>query len=84
MNVDIFNKIMGWDFVVIAAIFALGLVKPFVRRFYPASAGFIRRLAAPVIFSALAATCFAGVGLWAFICAVILCLPQIVVSRWKY
>ena len=68
MSTDYFLKLMGWNFLLIAVVFALGLATPFARRFYPSSPSFVRRLAAPIIFIVLAVACFAGVGRWALIC----------------
>ena len=80
MSMDFYQR-LGWGFLLIAAIFSLGLARPFARRFYPGSPGFIPRLAAPVIFALLAAACFAGVGMLVFVLTATLGLTQIVVSR---
>ena len=74
---------MGWNFLLIAVVFALGLATLFARRFYPSSPSFVRRLAAPIIFIVLAVACFAGIGRWALICVTVLGLALIIVSRWR-
>jgi hypothetical protein len=51
---------LGWMFLGIAALFSLGLVPPLAGRFYPTRPRFVIRLAAPVIFGFLTASCFAG------------------------
>jgi hypothetical protein len=83
MNRDVFNQLMGWDFVLIAAVFALGLTKTFARRFYPALPSLKHRLAAPIIFSTLAAACFAGFGFWALTRVATLGLALMIVTRWR-
>jgi len=68
---DTLNVPIGWMFVALTAIFALGLSPRWANRFYPTSPSFSRRLAAPVIFAALAAVCFAGFALQALSAVVI-------------
>jgi hypothetical protein len=82
MNPEL-NNIFGWMFVALAAIFLPGLTKLFAKYFYPASPGFSRRMAAPLIFSALALACFMGISFPALTLVVLLGLAQIIVSRLK-
>ncbi len=73
----------GWMFVAIAALFTLGLIPRFARRFYPGSPSLLRRLAAPVIFLLLAAACFAGMALPSLSLVVLLGTAMIAVTRRK-
>ena len=70
-------------FVALATIFALGLAGPLARHYYPGPTTFSRRVAAPLIFSVLAAACFTGIGLTALIFAVLLGLTLVIVRRWR-
>jgi hypothetical protein len=79
--VDPFFERFGWCMVAVASIFALGLVPRLASRFYRGSPGFARRLAAPVIFSVLAAACFLGIGGELLILVAVLGLTQIIMSR---
>ena len=65
---DLFFR-LGYGFLAIALLFSAGLLPRFARRFYPQIPlpGAARRGAAPVIFSLLAAACFAGYGLPALV-----------------
>jgi hypothetical protein len=80
MNMEL-CKALGRMFVLLSVVFAMGLIKPFVRHFYPASPGFPRRLAAPIIFVVLAMACFKGLGSVALILVVLSGLTQIIISR---
>jgi hypothetical protein len=82
MNADLY-KALGWMFVALAGIFALGMAKPFARYYYPGLPGFPRRLAAPLIFGILAAACFMGIGRAALIFVVLLGLTLAVIGRWR-
>ena len=82
MNID-FYQLLGWSFILIAAIYALALAGPIARRFYPESPSLLVRLAAPVIFGGLGLACFAGMGRGTFICVALLGLVLISVNRWK-
>lgn len=70
-------------FVLLAAIFALGLTPRFAQRFYPDAPGFLRRLAAPILFALLAAVCFLGEALLALGVTAALGIVLICFSRWK-
>lgn len=74
---------LGWMFAAIAALFTLGLMPLFARRFYPDSSGLLRRLAAPVIFLLLAVACFTGMALQALSLVVVFGLALIAMSRRK-
>ncbi len=69
---------MGWMFVFMAAFFALGLLPQLAKRFYPDSARFRLRLAAPIIFGLMATACFIGLALPAMVLTVALGLPLVV------
>jgi hypothetical protein len=83
MNTEL-NNILGWMFVLLATIFSLGLTKLFAKRFYPASPGFSRRLAAPLIFGVLALACFMGTSFLALTLVVLLGSTQVVISHLKH
>ena len=74
---------LGWMFVLIASVFALGLTRTFARHFYPESPGFARRLAAPLSFAALAGACFRGAALPALVLTFALGATMILLSRWN-
>jgi hypothetical protein len=77
---------LGYLFVLVTALFALGLAPRLAPLFYPdyfAEPGLLRRLAAPVLFALLALSCFIGWGLQAFILTAVLGMAQIIVSRWN-
>ncbi len=78
-----FYQILGWTFMLIACLFALGLATPIARHFYPDSPKFRHRLAAPLIFGALAVACFIGFGRAALFLVALLGLSLIAVSRWR-
>lgn len=80
---DTLNTPFGWTFIIVAAIFTLGLMPRFARRFYPTAPRFLVRLAAPVIFALLATACFLGLALKALSIVVILGMAQIIVSQWR-
>ena len=82
MGIEIYEA-LGWMFVALAAIFALGLAGPLVRHYYPGPSTLPRRMAAPLIFSILAAACFTGIGLAALIFFVLLGLTLMIVRRWR-
>ena len=69
--------------MMVAALFALGLAKPFARHFYPGSPGLLPRLAAPLIFGGMAASCFLGVGREVLVFTVLAGLVLIAVTRWR-
>ncbi len=77
-----FYTSMGYMFVSLAAIFALGLVPSLAPRIYPASPNVSRRLIAPVVFAMLATACFTGIALQALVLTVVLGLPCIITNRW--
>ena len=72
---------LGWMFTAIAALFSLGLVPRWSRRFYPTRPGMATRLAAPVIFWTLAGVCFSGFAFAALVTVAALGLVLIVVQR---
>lgn len=78
-----FYATFGWCLLALAAIFSLALVPRFARRFYPTGPGVLVRLAAPVIFGALAGACFAGVGFEALVLTAVVGTVLVVHSRWK-
>lgn len=78
---DTLNTPFGWMFVMLTAIFTLGLMPHFARRFYPTAPPFAVHLAAPVIFALLASACFLGLAMKALSVVVVLGMAQIVVSR---
>jgi hypothetical protein len=71
----------GWCMSAVAVLFGFGLIPRLAPRFYPTSPGVLVRLAAPLIFGALAAASFLGVGREALVAVVVLGLAQVVVSR---
>ena len=73
---------LGWMFVALAAIYALGVAEPLARRFYPGSPGLLARLGAPLIFAGLAAACFQHFAIPALISIVTLGMVQITWSHW--
>ena len=62
----------GGCLLLIAGIFSLGLWNPIGRRLYPGAPSVPRRLAAPLVFAALATACFFGHGLEAMLLTTIL------------
>ncbi|BCM89865.1 hypothetical protein IAD21_01713 [Abditibacteriota bacterium] len=74
---------LGYMFVSIAAIFALGLVPILSSRIYPTSPSLQRRLIAPLLFVLLAGSCFAGLGFQALVLTVIAGLSCIALKRWQ-
>jgi len=82
MNIDLYAA-FGWIFVALAAIFALGMAKPFARYYYPDLPSFPRRLAAPLIFGVLAAACFMGIGRAVLIFVVLVGLTLVFIRRWR-
>ena len=80
---DSYYVMFGWCMLLVATIFALGLVPSLASSFYSDSPGVLRRLAAPSIFGTLAAACFLGMGLGALISIALLGLTQIFASRWR-
>lgn len=82
MNVEFYNP-LGWMFVALATIFALGIIGPLTLRYYPGQTTLPHRLAAPVIFSVLAAACFAGIGKGALIFVASLGLALAIRRRWQ-
>ena len=82
MNVELY-KVLGWMFVALTAIFALGIAGPLARQYYPGPSTLPRRLAAPLIFNILAMACFMGFGQAALIFTVLLGLTLVVSRRWR-
>jgi len=82
MHADIY-RVLGWTFGLIAAIFSLGLAQPFARHFYRGAVSFPRRMAAPVIFAALAVACFTGMGLPALIFIALFGSATVVIKLWR-
>ena len=74
---------LGWMFAALAALFALGLAPRLAPRFYSAAPSAPRRLAAPVLFAALAVACFLGAAVQALSAVVIAGMPLIVSRRWE-
>jgi hypothetical protein len=81
MDAYYFN--FGWCLLLVAAIFAVGLVPKFAPWIYPGNPGFLGRLAAPAIFGLLATACFFRLGQVALWSVVVLGLSQISISRWR-
>ena len=71
----------GWMFAAIAALFTLGLMPLFARRYYPGPTSLPGRLAAPMIFALLSVACFAGMALQALSLVAVLGVALIAVSR---
>ncbi|HEX4612821.1 MAG TPA: hypothetical protein VH092_31795 [Urbifossiella sp.] len=71
---------LGWTFLGLTALFSLGLVPRLASRFYPTRPVLLVRLAAPVIFSVLAAACFAGLAFPA-VCVVAAVGTALIVRR---
>jgi len=82
MIVD-FYQILGWTYGLIAFLFALGLATPIARHFYPDLPSFRHRLAAPLIFGAMALACFIGFGHAALLLVSLPGLILIAVSHWR-
>ena len=72
---------LGWMFVAMAAIFALGLIPRWAVRFYPTAPPFLVRLAAPVLFAVVASACFRGLAVKALALVIICGMTLIFISR---